>query len=180
MKINIGCGKNILPGYTNIDAFVEQDGVLSGTATNIPVPDNSVDEALAEHVFEHLSFIEEKTAWEEVQRVLKKGGHFIIEVPDFEWVCETFLAAQDDFKSHYEVGAIDHYFGNGFDLNQRWSILTTMFFGNQNGEGQFHKTAYTEAKITAIGKMMNMSVVDTKKYDNKGGQALRMTLRYDG
>ena len=38
----------------------------------------------------------------------------------------------------------------GRALDQRWGILQTMFFGNQNGAGQFHRSAYTEGKLRAI------------------------------
>ncbi len=48
------------------------------------------------------------------------------------------------------VGAVDHYAGCGRALDQRWGILQTMFFGNQNGAGQFHRSAYTEGKLRAI------------------------------
>ncbi len=57
---------------------------------------------------------------------------------------------QDDWREFYMVGAVDHYAGCGRDLDQRWGILQTMFFGNQNGAGQFHRSAYTEGKLRAI------------------------------
>tara|TARA_Y100000588_G_scaffold374852_1_gene450486 strand:- start:339 stop:881 length:543 start_codon:yes stop_codon:yes gene_type:complete len=177
MKFNIGCGKNILPDYINVDAFPLEASIRTGTLTDIPAEDGTADEILAEHVFEHLAFEEEETAWREVYRALKSGGILVIEVPDFEWVCAKFLEAKDEFREFYTVGSVDHYFGNGRDVGQRWSILTTMFFGNQNGAGQYHKTAYTEPKIRAIADSLGMTVIDVKTYDNKGGQALRMTLR---
>lgn len=176
MKINVGCGPNLLDGYENIDLFPQNERVKKGTLTEMPFADGSADEILAEHIFEHMDFREEPKAWQECYRVLKTGGRLVMEVPDFEWVCRTFLAAQDDFKDFYQVGAIDHYFGNGRALDQRWSIVTTMIFGNQNGGGQYHKTGYTEAKIRKIAAMMNFSVDSMKFYDNKGGQAIRVTL----
>lgn len=176
MKIHVGCGPNILEGYENIDLVPQSTKVREGTLINIPFEDSVADEILAEHIFEHMDFQEEPKGWQECYRVLKPGGKLIIEVPDFEWMCQIFLKANDDFKEFYKLGAVDHYFGNGRALDQRWSIVTTMFFGNQNGAGQFHKTGYTDKKIRAIADMVGFEVQDMKFYDNKGGQAIRATL----
>jgi len=176
IKVNVGCGPNILDGYVNIDVVPKHETVQEGSLTALPFADDSVDEILAEHIFEHLSFEEEPAAWNECARVLRAGGKLIMEVPDFEWVCRTFLDAKDEFREFYRTGSLDHYFGNGRALDQRWSIVTTMFFGNQNGAGQYHKTAYTLGKIEAIAALKGFTTADVKLYDNKGGQAIRATL----
>ncbi len=176
IKVNVGCGPNLLEGYENIDIVPQTDAVKEGTLIDMPFEDSSVDEVLAEHIFEHMDFREEPQAWAECYRVLKPGGKLVMEVPDFEWVCKTFLEAKDEFKEFYQLGSLDHYFGNGRALDQRWSIVTTMFFGNQNGAGQYHKSGYTDAKIRAIAEIVGFEVEDMKFYDNKGGQAIRATL----
>ena len=99
-----------------------------------------------------------------------------LEVPDFEWVCATFLAANDDWREFYVVGATDHYSGCGRALDQRWGILQTMFFGNQNGSGQFHRSAYTEAKLRALASTLEFHSIEVHRLFNKGGQALRARL----
>ena len=76
-------------------------------ATALPYPDGTVDAVLAEHVFEHFSFAEEALVWREMARVLRPGGTLTLEVPDFEWVCATFLDANDEWREFYRVGAID-------------------------------------------------------------------------
>ena len=78
-------------------------------------------------------------------------------MPDFEWVCATFLAAKDDWREFYIVGHADHYGGCGRALDQRWGILQTMFFGNQNGAGQFHRSAYTTGKLRSIAHRFDSS-----------------------
>jgi hypothetical protein len=71
---------------------------------------------------------------------------------------------------------VDHYAGHGRALDQRWGILQTMFFGNQNGPGQFHRSAYTDAKIRALAAQLGFAAVDVTTLFNKGGQALRAVL----
>jgi predicted SAM-dependent methyltransferase len=177
LRLHIGCGANPLAGWVNIDRVARAPGVTTDIdPAALPYADGSVDAVLAEHVFEHFSFAEEGEVWRELARVLRPGGTLVIEVPDFEWVCATFLAAQDDWREFYLVGHADHYAGCGRSLDQRWGILQTMFFGNQNGAGQFHRSAYTEAKLRSIARMLAFETVSVETVFNKGGQALRATF----
>jgi predicted SAM-dependent methyltransferase len=175
--LHFGCGPKLLPGWVNIDRVARALGVRTDIdLTRLPWPDGSVAAILAEHVFEHFTFAEEEQVWTEVCRVLRPGGALTIEVPDFEWVCESFLNAEDDFATFYQVGHPDHYAGHGRVLDQRWDILQTMFFGNQNGAGQFHHSAYTEAKLRALAAKLGFAAIVVEKIFNKGGQALRAVL----
>jgi hypothetical protein len=61
-------------------------------------------------------------------------------------------------------------------LDQRWGILQTMFFGNQNGAGQYHRSAYTEGKLRSIARLLGFQSIAVETVFNKGGQALRATL----
>ena len=177
LRLHLGCGTTVLPGWINIDRVARAPGVSTDLdPTTLPYPDGSVDEVLAEHVFEHFSFAEEGLVWIEMARVLRPGGRLTLEVPDFEWVCATFLAALDEWREFYQVGHPDHYAGCGRVLDQRWGILQTMFFGNQNGAGQFHRSAYTEAKLRALATALGFAAVTVERRFNKGGQALRAVL----
>jgi predicted SAM-dependent methyltransferase len=177
VRLHIGCGPNILPGWVNIDSVSRAPGVRDDIdLMALPWPDASVEAVLAEHVFEHFSFAEEARIWPELARVLRTGGQLTVEVPDFEWVCGAFLNAEDDFREFYQVGHPDHYAGCGRALDQRWGILQTMFFGNQNGAGQFHRSAYTEGKLRALARMTGFASIEVHRVFNKGGQALRATL----
>ena len=177
LRLHIGCGTKPLPGWVNIDQVARAPGVATGIdLTALPYSANSVDEVLAEHVFEHFGFAEEVKVWHEMARVLRRGGRLVIEVPDFEWVCATFLAAEDDWREFYIVGHADHYGGCGRSLDQRWGILQTMFFGNQNGAGQYHRSAYTRGKLRSIARLLDFQSIAIETVFNKGGQALRATL----
>ncbi|MDF2433973.1 MAG: hypothetical protein JWP44_3604 [Mucilaginibacter sp.] len=176
MKLHLGCGKNVKEGYINIDKYVDLPGVENLDIFNLPYSNNSVDEILAEHLIEHIRFNDEEKFWNECSRLLKADGKLIIETPDFEWLCKKFLEAEDSFKEFYQVGSKDHYFGNSTTLNQRWGILTTQFFGNQNGEGQFHFNAYTKQKLISIAKLKNFSECTVDIKFNKGAQVLVATM----
>lgn len=172
MRLHLGCGKNVKKGYINIDAYVDAPGVEKLDIFNLPYANNSVDEVLTEHLIEHIMFKDEEKFWRESYRVLKPGGVMICETPDMEWLCERFVTAIDDFKEFYKVGHKDHYFGNGRSVEHRWGILTTHFFGNQNGEGQFHYNGFTKAKLIRIQEIVGFTSADVTKIFNKGAQAL--------
>ncbi len=177
LRLHIGCGKRLLPGWINVDRVARAPGVRTDLdLAALPYPDNSVEEILAEHVLEHLSFAEEASVWPEMARVLRPGGTLTLEVPDFEWVCATFLAANDEWRDFYVTGHPDHYGGCGRVLDQRWGILQTMFFGNQNGAGQFHRSAYTAAKLRALAHRTGFAAIAIGHRFSKGGQALRAVL----
>ena len=172
MRLHLGCGKNIKPDYLNIDKYYIAEGVLNYDISNLPYEEGTVDEILTEHVIEHIPFKDEEKFWRESFRVLKKGGILQAECPDMEWLCKQFLESEDDFKEFYKVGSVDHYFGNGKSIEHRWGMITTHFFGNQNGDGQFHYNGYTEKKLKAIGSIIGFSNVEVVKICNKGAHCL--------
>ena len=177
VRLHFGCGANILPGWINIDTNPRPGSpCVAMDIACLPYDDGTVDEILAEHILEHLDFAAEAEVWTEMARVLRPGGRLTLEVPDFEWVCRSFVAAEDAWRAFYQVGHADDYAGCGRDTAQRWGILQTMFFGNQNGAGQYHRSAYTTAKLEALAAKLEFAHIHVTVLFAKGGQALRATL----
>lgn len=86
MKLNLGCGRDIRPDYTNVDgSYALLDKSLPNVVvhdlneTPWPFPDNSADEILMWHVLEHLP--DTFAVMSEVKRILKPGGKFWGQVP---------------------------------------------------------------------------------------------------
>lgn len=172
MKLHLGCGSNIKEGYTNIDKFVKGKDISNFDILNLPYDNESVEEIITEHLIEHLPFCDEEKFFKECYRLLSKGGLLICETPDMEWLCEQFIKAEDKFTEFYKVGAVDHYFGNKKSIEHRWGMITTHFFGNQNGEGQFHCNAYTASKMKQIGQLIGFSKIEVVKICNKGAHCI--------
>ena len=83
-KLNLGCGRNIKPGWTNIDSYpVEGVDIVADIddCNNIKLPfeDNSIDEFLLNHVFEHLK--NPLSTMQEMHRIAKNGSRAILRVP---------------------------------------------------------------------------------------------------
>lgn len=76
--LNIGAGKERLgEDVITIDKFENAD--LTGDAQSLPIKSSSIDLVLSIAVLEHLK--EPYQAIQEIERVLKNGGEFYIEIP---------------------------------------------------------------------------------------------------
>ena len=79
MKLNLGCGGNSLPGWTNHDMDVDLTRPL-------PYSDLTVSKIFAEHVIEHLTSSEMMDFFSECYRVLEPTGTLRVVFPDIEKV----------------------------------------------------------------------------------------------
>ena len=96
MKLNLGCGDKILPGYVNVDVVTARAGrepdVICDLRDLAPFASDSADEVMAIHVVEHFWRWEIEAVLREWLRVLKPGGQMVIEVPNLLAACEALLA----------------------------------------------------------------------------------------
>ncbi len=80
MKLHLGCGHDYKNGYVNCDISkdVNPDKVVD-LEKELPFKNNSVDEIIANHVFEHvINFV---PLMHEIHRICKKGAIIKIKVP---------------------------------------------------------------------------------------------------
>ncbi len=77
MKLNLGCGTNLLDGWENHDAGVN-------ITQRLPWTSDTVDCVFAEHVVEHVTYNEALCFFSECHRVLRTGGVCRIAVPSVE------------------------------------------------------------------------------------------------
>ena len=94
IRLNLGCGDKILPGYVNIDLADERAGHKPDIICDVrklTLPDAYADEAMAIHVVEHFWRWEVVEILKEWRRVLKPGGKIILECPNLLSACEAVL-----------------------------------------------------------------------------------------
>ena len=110
MRLNLGCGDNPLPGWTNVDIFPgPKVDVIADLNDDWPWDFSSVDEVRSWHLFEHLP--DRVHTMNELWRVMKPAAVAEIQVPTVDapaafsspthvsyWHRQTFL--------HFEVGMI--------------------------------------------------------------------------
>lgn len=133
-----------------IDKYVHEAGILNYDALNLPYKDGEIDNIYTSHLLEHFSLKEAQSALVEWKRVLKEGGRLVINVPDMEWAAQAILALCD--RKHPNLGndKIDS------DLFNTLEMLMEVIYGNQDHEGEFHKSGYTVSIIENMFKKVGL------------------------
>lgn len=102
MKLNIGCGARVLPGWVNCDIERHPDAPRTPeilcNAKEIPLADGVADTVMAIHVFEHFVRWEADDVLKEWKRVLKPGGLLILELPNLVKCCQNYLSGRSGRK----------------------------------------------------------------------------------
>lgn len=109
LRLNLGCGRNIIEGWINID-WAKLPGIdivadLNQCATQpLPFADDQVDEMLLSHVIEHLP--NTLPLMQELHRIAKPGARAWVRVPhggsDDAWEDPTHVRA-------YFVGSFGYF-----------------------------------------------------------------------
>lgn len=82
MKINLGCGGIKWDGWIGIDSHPTAATDIVADAKSIPLSDSSVEAVAMIHVLEHFHPADVMNVLNEVSRVLKLRGMFLLEGPD--------------------------------------------------------------------------------------------------
>ncbi|AGB42133.1 hypothetical protein Halha_2259 [Halobacteroides halobius DSM 5150] len=96
LMLNIGCGDVCFDGWVNIDLDSKAADLNIDVRDGLPYEDNSIDYIYSEHFIEHLTVNEGIYFFEEVFRVLKKGGVMRVATPSLKSVVMQYLS--DDWK----------------------------------------------------------------------------------
>tara|TARA_Y100001936_G_scaffold137138_1_gene133922 strand:- start:47 stop:643 length:597 start_codon:yes stop_codon:yes gene_type:complete len=152
VRINLGSGSDKREGYVNIDAFAEQADIRSDLCT-LGIQAGSASEVYCSHVLEHLSEHQVLNALGEMRRVLSPdGGRAEILVPDFQWCVENWLNLPE---------------------SQRWGWAIDTIFGNQNHEGEYHRTGFTVGRMRALLQKSGFTDIDVGTVFSHGMQSVK-------
>lgn len=132
MKLNLGCGSQVVAGWTNVDwvpgarlaklplfkainrklrffrADWHKDIVLHDLTRPFPWPEESVDVVYSSHTLEHPSKEEGLKFLKECHRVLRRGGIIRILVPDLAASCSGTIPASCAENFVAELGVLYH------------------------------------------------------------------------
>ncbi len=159
LRLHLGCGETILPGYVNIDKYDPKADVMADICY-LPYDDYSVDEILCYQVIEHLPYWQtslmvrpeggslEPAFFKECFRVMKKAATMITECPDVEFVAKRIVDSGDvDYTSM--VNLYGEYFRPwDRDRYEDWEHFA----------GALHITAFTWGKIQKIADFCGFRV----------------------
>lgn len=92
IKLNLGSGGVAIPSYLSVDKFDKRADVVAD-ATTIDLPENTVQEILASHLFEHVSPYSATETLRKWYTWLRPNCKLIMELPDIEALCRDFATA---------------------------------------------------------------------------------------
>jgi len=153
MKLNIGCGKRIKKGYTNVDIRKTHPDVIVGDIRKLPFPENSVEEIFANDVYEHVPFAESFELLKHWVSILKPGGSLVIQTPNTVGLAKMLLNAETPDQIQAAIrktfGGQDYKFN--FHYTAGHPILMEHFLREAGIKGKIDITSKgTNMKVTAI------------------------------
>lgn len=95
IKLHLGCGNRILPGYINIDIQKAPGVDMVCDVRKLPYKRNSVDFIYSCAVIEHFGRVEWKKVLRHWFQKLRPGGKLRISTADFRQVCERYFEKGD-------------------------------------------------------------------------------------
>lgn len=103
MKLNLGAGEHLLPGYHNLDRKTGQE------IFPLAVEPGSCTEIRASHVLEHFPHAAIGEVLRDWVKALKPGGVLKIAVPDFETIARAYLGGANlPIQGYVMGGQIDN------------------------------------------------------------------------
>ncbi len=150
-RLHIGCGPQLLPGWTNVDnkPYPGIDHVLDVT---IGLPFLEVEYIFAEHFIEHLSFDDGLNFMRECRRILAADGVLRLSTPNLDWVMDTHYRPEswnddcDAVDACFRMNRAFRGWGHQFLFN-RQSLETTLRLA---GFGSVESCAYGESRHEAL------------------------------
>ncbi len=96
MKLHLGCGKRVIPGWTHVDVVDLPHIQLRHAVDFLPmIADGTASVVYACHVLEHFMRREVPRVLYEWHRVLAPGGVLRLAVPDFEAIVKVYQMTDD-------------------------------------------------------------------------------------
>lgn len=99
-RLNVGCGRFPLLGWTNLDASADALADIRCHVPPLPYADGGLDEIYAGHFLEHLTQKEADAFLDECHRCLSPGGKLGIVVPDTYTIMREYLSDNPEYVEY--------------------------------------------------------------------------------
>ncbi|MBI5772851.1 MAG: methyltransferase domain-containing protein [Verrucomicrobia bacterium] len=159
-KLQIGCGRNLLPGWLNTDIFCAAPGAvyLDGTKP-FPLPDASFDYVFSEHIIEHVPYLDGQKLLRECHRILKPGGRIRISTPNLLNIISLAAPGQEEAKQSYIKWSVDTHISRiGVHLpgvvinNFFWDFLHYFVYDPATLRHALESAGFKDVKVCPPGK----------------------------
>lgn len=124
MRLHLGCGQHLWPGWVNVDAHGEPD--IVSDCRKLPFDADYADEIQAIHFIEHVPRMQLESMLSDWNRVMKPGGKLVVEIPSLDKIAAMIVAGEK---------------------NLRLTLLGIFGDPRDPRPGMLHSWAYTKAEI---------------------------------
>ena len=160
MRLNLGCGTDILPGYINLDIAPLQGVDVVHDLNNMPLPfaDCIFDEIIAFDVIKHIQFTQ---IMQEIYRIMTPGATLRIRIPHFT---SAINYVDPTHKNHFSVQT--------FDFFQSCQTGRSYYFAYHFSRSLSRKITFMKGLLYfynyPIEKLVNLSYKVQKYYEFTG------------
>lgn len=91
IKLNLGCGPDIKPGYINIDTCALHPDVIVQDIKNLNFDHESIDEIYAKDIIEHMSLEDVKYSISKWSHICKPGALLFIQTICIDLIIEAYI-----------------------------------------------------------------------------------------
>jgi ubiquinone/menaquinone biosynthesis C-methylase UbiE len=160
LKLHLGCGANVLPGWVNTDMEPSPLVDYLDATKRFPFADNSFAAAFCEHLIEHMEKAQAQFLLQEVCRVLRPGGLFRVVTPSLENFARVALEPESAAAQKY-LGFFRRYVSNPqADISDAINML---FYGHGHRHiyrvnelaAMFQRAGFSEMRAMPAGTYAN-------------------------
>lgn len=146
--LHLGCAKLVIPGYHNVDKYVEYPGVINSGMLEYcqEMPNSSVDTIFSSHAIEHLPYRHATALIKEWGRITAKGGQIFLAIPDLELIMRFILegTVSEERKWEWYIYCLFGYQSSPLIPARSDNAEATI------DHGQFHTCGFTAKRIRSL------------------------------
>lgn len=175
MKLNLGCGRNKINGYLNVDINPKLKPDYVMPLWDLDFEDESFDEILSKQTIEHLGFFKTKYFLNEALRVLKYEKFLIIETVDIEESFRLFLNSKDETEKervlNWIFGSETKYMNHLYCFPKELliNLLSEVGFELTKEEDFFYEKLRPAYRLVGIKKKKDLKEAKLRKILVKSG-----------
>jgi predicted SAM-dependent methyltransferase len=153
VKVNVGAGTALLPGWLNTDVLWRSEMYLDLTRP-WPVPPENIDRIYADNVIEHFSLQKARDVLRYCYRALRPGGAVRLATPDLERTVRAYLEDPELTAAH-----LDRHRRLGYPAEHPADMLRVTYAYHGHHQGYIFDWAALSAELARAG------FSDIRRYD---------------
>ncbi|HEY3104426.1 MAG TPA: methyltransferase domain-containing protein [Pyrinomonadaceae bacterium] len=175
LKLNLGCGGDIRPGWVNLDLNLEappqsHDFFNYDLRYGIPLADGCCALAYSSHFFEHLTNQQGQALMRECLRVLEDGGVMRMALPNYRGFFKAYLAADWDYISNWDYLPLltgpngERSWGDAADVGIYQFGEHVCFYDEERAAKILSQVGFKRAAISEFNPEVDLETAERRKY----------------